>query len=507
MDAKIGIGKVVITPTKKDVLFMGYAHAGNVFKSVATDIHARAIIWMQDNLIVSIFVQLEINYITNNLYSKIFEDLSSKKIINTRDQLFICANHTHSAPGGYGEFLYYEVPTPGFQQEIFDSYTNGAISAIEEAYKNLCRGEIQYNIVAVPKDKIFGCNRSLNSHLANDEFKSVVKESLPDQFEAIDRNIYQLIFKHDGKISIINWLGVHTTSIPNYMTQIHFDNKGYAAQFFEEKYKGVAIFAQGSSGDVSPNYVWDENIKQMRGPHLDPDMNARENGKIQYETAVSNLDGLDVSFIQSKYEVYDFSSQRISSFKTAEPCFGVAFAAGTQEGPGISALEQRFLRTLSKFLYLFSGDRELLAVHGPKDIFIAPNSKRVLNLPFKLLLPIGSLFDPLIKSMKNLLKMDKYKYAPKWYDTNLPVHTVKTSAFILIGIPFEITTMAAKRVREMISKEFKIENVIISSYTNAYAGYITTPEEYSLQYYEGGHTVFGKDSLPILIELIKRQIS
>ena len=37
--------------------------------------------------------------------------------------------------------------------------------------------------------------------------------------------------------------------------------------------------------------------------------------------------------------------------------------------------------------------------------------------------------------------------------------------------------------------------MLISSYTNAYCGYVTTYEEYQLQCYEGGHTVYGEYTL------------
>ena len=37
--------------------------------------------------------------------------------------------------------------------------------------------------------------------------------------------------------------------------------------------------------------------------------------------------------------------------------------------------------------------------------------------------------------------------------------------------------------------------MILSPYANAYSGYITTFEEYQVQCYEGGHTVFGEWTL------------
>ena len=38
----------------------------------------------------------------------------------------------------------------------------------------------------------------------------------------------------------------------------------------------------------------------------------------------------------------------------------------------------------------------------------------------------------------------------------------------------------------------------MSSVANEYSGYVATPEEYALQYYEGGHTLYGPKTLPFL---------
>ncbi|MDC0230492.1 neutral/alkaline non-lysosomal ceramidase N-terminal domain-containing protein, partial [Aureispira] len=68
----------------------------------------------------------------------------------------------------------------------------------------------------------------------------------------------------------------------------------------------------------------------------------------------------------------------------------------------------------------------------------------------------------------------------------------------IVGIPAEITTIASARLRKTISKvleERGVSEIIMSPYANSYAGYITTYEEYRLQLYEGGHTLFGKWTL------------
>ena len=71
----------------------------------------------------------------------------------------------------------------------------------------------------------------------------------------------------------------------------------------------------------------------------------------------------------------------------------------------------------------------------------------------------------------------------------------------MAGFPFEITTIAGKRLRksleEVLSKR-GVKRVILCPYANGYSGYMTTNEEYQAQIYEGGHTVFGEWSFAAL---------
>jgi neutral ceramidase len=70
----------------------------------------------------------------------------------------------------------------------------------------------------------------------------------------------------------------------------------------------------------------------------------------------------------------------------------------------------------------------------------------------------------------------------------------------LAGVPAEITTMAGRRLREDVQDVFKrapdgigspVTDVLVTAYSNAYSGYITTKEEYDVQHYEGASTLFG----------------
>jgi neutral ceramidase len=44
-----------------------------------------------------------------------------------------------------------------------------------------------------------------------------------------------------------------------------------------------------------------------------------------------------------------------------------------------------------------------------------------------------------------------------------------------------------------------VEEFILVSYSNAFMGYITTKEEYQMQCYEGGHTIYGHKTLEAIL--------
>lgn len=58
--------------------------------------------------------------------------------------------------------------------------------------------------------------------------------------------------------------------------------------------------------------------------------------------------------------------------------------------------------------------------------------------------------------------------------------------------------MAGRRLRQTVKAQLGdwATDVVLAGYSNGYAGYVTTPEEYDLQQYEAGHTLHGRWTLP-----------
>jgi neutral ceramidase len=59
--------------------------------------------------------------------------------------------------------------------------------------------------------------------------------------------------------------------------------------------------------------------------------------------------------------------------------------------------------------------------------------------------------------------------------------------------------MAGRRLRGAISSLAPNITVVIAGLSNAYTSYVTTPEEYTMQRYEGASTLYGINQLPAMI--------
>lgn len=76
---------------------------------------------------------------------------------------------------------------------------------------------------------------------------------------------------------------------------------------------------------------------------------------------------------------------------------------------------------------------------------------------------------------------------------------------VIIGVPGEFTTMSGRRIRKAVYETVQWAwgadtKVVMSSITNTYASYVTTYEEYQVQRYEGGSTLYGPHTLDAYIQ-------
>ena len=525
-----GTGIFDITAFKKGVGMMGYGMHFNTVEEIETPLSARAFIF-RDSLSRKkiVFVNAEMCFITISIKSGVVKRLQENypQFAYSMDNVLLTAQHTHSAPGGYSHYGFYNLSIPGFVPEVYQTIVNGIVEAIVQAESNIQPVNIYLNTGVFETDIEVAFNRSLKAYNANPEVNKINKN---DTHLAVDREM--TLLRIDGlegeKIGMINWFGVHTTSISNDNHKISYDNKGYASSFFEENIRSankqknfIAAFAQGSTGDISPNYIWDTKKKWMRGKFEDDFESARFNGKLQYakakeiyESAVKSQSlGTEIDYAQM---FADFSSVKPDveftngkEVKTGAACLGVSFFEGTAEARGMNDVLGGFARFLSRIvknyefvttIFLSEEGRNKIydkyKIHGKKDILFETGERKVLGTSDIKNLIIPYWADKGIKTFKEQHRNGSLN--KPWTPEILPLQLIIIGELAIAAFPGEITTIAGARLRDTIQTilvKRGIKKVIISPYANAYCGYVTTYEEYQHQLYEGGHTVFGEWTL------------
>jgi neutral ceramidase len=79
----------------------------------------------------------------------------------------------------------------------------------------------------------------------------------------------------------------------------------------------------------------------------------------------------------------------------------------------------------------------------------------------------------------------------------LAIQAFRVGDAVLLGLPFEITVESGRRIEAAVADAVAADGVgrvIVSSVANEYWGYVATAEEYSRQFYEGGHTLYGPNT-------------
>lgn len=401
----------------------------------------------------------------------------------TDANVLLTATHTHAGPGGFSHYALYNLNSYGYLPQTFAAIVDGMVEAIAQAHDDLQPGEIGFNQSELHDASR---NRSAPAFRANPAADRAV---FPEE---IDPLVTQLTFRRAGQaVGVLNLFATHGTSMTNTNTLISGDNKGYAAYHFEHDAMGVrylegkgfvAAFAQTNAGDMTPNL----NLKPGSGPTENEFDNTRIIGERQFGVARALLDapsnllagGLDVRQRYVEMDnvtvepAYTGDGQRHT---TCAAAIGTTMAAGSTEdgpGPGVAQEGQSnpFLAALGGLVFPIPDD--LRKCQAPKELFV----------PTGLMRPVP------------------------WTPPVLPVQLVRIGPLYLAAVPAELTIMSGYRIRRQLARTLgaDIHNVLAVGYANAYSQYVTTPEEYDVQDYEGGSTLFGKWTQPAYMQELDR---
>ncbi|KAF4449175.1 alkaline ceramidase [Fusarium austroafricanum] len=521
----LGVGKADITGPVVELNLMGYADLGQVGTGLRQRLYSRAFIVGNPDDSKKRFVYLVLDTASGDTAVRrgILEGLAalgSDYAAYTADNVAVTGTHSHAGPAGWNNYLMPQISALGMNQQSLKAVVDGAVLSIKRAHEKLAKGHLKVGKIRVEDANI---NRSPYAYQNNPKSE---RDKYKDE---VDKELTMLTFtrEKDNKVTgVLTWHSVHGTSLYMNNTLVAGDNKGVSAYLLEQATRGtkgatddfVAGFSQSAVADTTPNVegAWceDGSGKQCdfkdstcggktetchgRGPFWGLNdggtKSCWEIGRRVYSQAsklYGQMQGGDGVAVTGKtvlgyhsfhnMEGYSFKLPNGDTAKTCSAAFGYSFAAGTTDGPGYFDFKQAdsgdpdaspFWAIVSKFLR--NPTKEQVECQKPKPILIDAGE---INQP--------------------------YAWAPNIID----VQMLRVGNFFIIVSAAELSTMSARRWKKAISDEVKNRDskvdpiVVAGGPANTYAHYVTTPEEYDIQRYEGGSTIHGRHSLDAYINL------
>ncbi|MFI7118889.1 neutral/alkaline ceramidase [Amycolatopsis sp. NPDC049868] len=469
----VGVGISDVTGPAAENGMMGYSMPQQQTAGIHLRTRARAFV-VDDGAKRIAFVTADLGALFQSVHQGVLRKLQAEYgDLYTEQNVLLNATHTHSACGGDSHYAAYDLAILGFQQEVYDAVVDGIFEAIGRAHANLAPGSIRLGRAELTKASV---NRSRKAFDLNPQAD---KDHFP---QAIDPAVTVLRFSQNGvDVGAISWFATHGTSMSNGNHLISGDNKGYAAYEWEHDHAGVryldgnprfvAAFPQTNTGDMSPNLNLEPGTPETEFE------NTRTIGDLQFRAAKSAFDAAAEAVtggVDHRMCYVDMSDVAVDAKytpngrpqRTCTAAIGVSMLAGSREdGPGLPLPEG----VKNPFIDWLGGidapiPQALADAHAPKVIAV----------------PFGA--------------MKPYPWTPEV----LPLQLVRIGQLHLVAVPAELTIVSGLRLRRTVAAELGVplENVLIQGYSNAYSQYVTTPEEYDSQQYEGASTLYGRYTLP-----------
>ncbi len=496
----VGRGIADITGEAAECGLLGYGMADQQSEGIHTRQRARAFVFATEGVAADthaatgsddtriLLIVCDLPLVFDSVVQEVLRRLArSYGTAYTATNTMITATHTHCGAGGYAHHPLYNSNTRGFRPKTFAALVDGIEEAVARAHRDLAPSTLRLAHGELTDASV---NRSRAAFERN---PAEERAFFPD---AIDPQTTVLAIEREGRpVGAINWFPVHCTSMTNRNRLLSADHKGYAAYLAERVGAGVdylehlddgpefvAAFAQTNAGDLSPNL----GLAPGHGPTDDEVENTRIIGTRQHDAAARLLSGPGQAVdgpLDARHCWIDLGQIAIEPehspdgrpHRTTGP-FGAAssFAGAGVDGPAFPAFKEgpnRLWDLPSRLAYRLSP--ALADSQAPKGI-ILPG--RLLN---------------------RLRPMVAERYA---------VQLLRLGPLYLIGIPGEVTITAGLRLRRTVAAIVgaDIHDVLVAGYANGYLHYVTTPEEYGAQRYEGGSTLFGRWELAALCQTAAR---
>lgn len=464
-----GVAEVDITPPIGIPKF-GYSAWARPADGFRTRLRARAFYLHAPDSTPLALVTLDLGAGSRVLHSRVAELIAARTDVPAHG-LSLLATHTHSGPGQYLDSDFYNVfgsDSPGFDPQLAEFLSQQIADAVIQAFEGRRAAR-----VATGQSEVRGFtrNRSLAAWARNPGAQDRDDDGA-DALRAINPRLTMLridLEADDGRYypaGALTSFSIHGTAIPAFTRPWHADvwawlgrdvALGIAADH-ETPFVPVHGAYQATHGDNSPAWV-----RGQRG-----DREARRIGEGLAGHALQLFNRLGDQLDDTLRTAVASRELDLLALPEAERhglCSRAIVGAATA-----GAAEGDEVFPISWLPYLQHG--------WPRRVFTdGCHSEKQWML----------------SGLQRLLPASRFPHRPL-------LQIVQVNDMVLVALPWEVTLESGNRLREAVTAELPrgAWQVEISSVANGYVGYATTPEEYSLQYYEGGHTLYGPGTLAFL---------
>ncbi|MDO4610782.1 neutral/alkaline non-lysosomal ceramidase N-terminal domain-containing protein [Corynebacterium sp.] len=461
--------------------FNGYAVPEQQASGIHQRQYARAFVFVDDSGNRLVHCTADLGLMFQSIQQEVLRRLAAVHGgLYHEGNVLIGASHTHVAPGGTSGHFMVDLTTSGFRPTTFEANVKGIVDAILRAHD-----DIQPSTIALTRGHVADAGRN-RSHLAFERNPEEDRARFPGMVNPESTTLH--VIRGGSSVGFINWYAIHPTTFGPEHTLISGDSKGYAAWKTEHEAgvdhrnvaaaPFVAAFAMSAPGDISPNH----GLVPGSGPGADMYDSARILGERQRSGVAGGVPvPLPGGGIEGRHQWVDFSAVQVdgrwtpdgAAGTTGPAILGAAFAASSQEdGGGDPALGFN------------EGERGGTPwLHRVNQVVVPPSAKAIHGNK-DLAIPAG--------------------YIPGMIQQTFLFQVHRLGGFHLVSLSFEPTIVTADRIRRAVAGELGVDPALVQvqGYVNGYGHYLTTPEEYDQQDYEGGATAFGRLATPAATQIL-----
>jgi neutral ceramidase len=471
-DLRAGVGKADVTPPQTGYYLGGWTRADRLALGQHTRLFAKAMVLERDGRKVAL-VALELFAIPAGLLKHAAEMVADRGF--DERNVLISVTHTHSGPGGFANYPTYNFRAPSVEtindpasfaqlvrqepadRQLYTFLARQIASAIRRADTDLGRA-----VAGWGEERIAGLtrNRSVEAHLADHGIEKAFGTGSPrddpdGEVHTVDPAVDVLRVDklvRGRRVPIGAWSNFanHGTVTKADLQAYDGDHHAAAHRVFEQNVRAagrvpsrqlvVNVYGNANEGDLTAGIDYSgpagaDHVGRVEAAAM---LRAwRQAGRRLSRRPVLDLRWTRACFCGAKVE-----GGRVAD--RAMP--GVPFFTGSEEGRGP----------------LFD------VTHTPFEGLRSPTGFD--SQGHKIGVPLGE------------------------FPKAVPLMVVRIGDRVIASMPGEPTKEVGARVKAAVlaaSRAAGVRRVVIAGLANEYLSYITTPEEYDRQHYEGGSTLYG----------------